>query len=73
MPKTKEKLLEEILRKNPQISRKAVIAGCEFAERLRKNCVHRPGYRIALPMTGRNIRGLDDDTQDYRTIQLQHI
>lgn len=73
MPRTKEKLLEDILRKNPRISRKAVIAGCELAERLSKNRVRRRGYRIALPMTGKNVRGLDDETQDYRTIHLQHI
>lgn len=73
MPRTKEKLLKDILRKNPQISRNAVIAGCEFAERLRKSCLRRRGYRIALPMTGKNVRSLDDEAQDYRTIRLQHI
>ena len=73
MPKTKKQILKEILKNNPRINRDRVIAGCEMTERLRKNLARRRGYQIALPMTGKSIRGLDEETQDYRTIHLQQI
>ena len=73
MRSKKEQMLREVLKKNPQINRTVVIAGCELAERLRKSRVRRRGYQIALPMTGKNVRRLDDESQDYRTIYLQQL
>jgi len=73
MPKTKEQLLKEILKRNPHINGKEVIAGRELAERLKNTCTRRRGYHIALPMAGKNVRGLDDEIQDHRTIYLHQV
>ncbi len=70
MDKKQKQLLENILSKNPQVDVQKVAEGHMLLERLR--CLgRRRSYSIALPMSGRSARLLDDSIQDSRTVNLR--
>ena len=70
MDKAMEKLIEKILKNNPQVDCRKLLEGHALTEKVRR-MGRRRGYRLALPMSGKRVRVLDDDLQDYRTVHLQ--
>ncbi len=69
MDKTKEKLIKEILKNNPQVDLNKLMEGRALAGKL-KQTIRRRGYRLALPMSGKRAYILDEDNCDHRTVRL---
>ena len=66
-----EKLdLDEILQKNPSVSKQDLANNEALAEELRKLGMHRKGYGLASPSGGRQATSSSDDASDPRTVDL---
>jgi hypothetical protein len=73
MDETLKKLLQRIIKDNPQVDLKRVLEGHRLTEGLRGPGRRRRGYRLALPSSQKRVSVNDDGINDHRTIHLHQF
>lgn len=67
----KDLILEEIIRKNPNVDLYLLDEGAKLLEELRSLGFSKKGYDLALPSTRRRSHVLDDPLIDPRAVHLK--